>query len=61
MFCERRRRGAVAVGAPGQGSPPAAAVAKDSHGGHRSFSEITDLFRMLSCWRVAIKSALIII
>ena len=50
MFCERRRRGAGAVGAPGQGSPPAAAVAKGSQGGHESISETTDYFRFHSCW-----------
>ena len=43
-FYVRRRRGAGAAGAPGHSSPPAAAVAKGSQGGHRSFSETTDLF-----------------
>ena len=59
-FCERRRRGLVLWWALGQGSPPAAAVAKGSHGGPRSFSENSDLFYFHLCWHLATNSALII-
>ena len=52
--------GLVLWGQQGQGSPPAAAVAKDSHGGHRSISEITDLSRFLWYWHFEINSALVI-
>jgi hypothetical protein len=52
--------GLVLWGQQGQSFLPAAAMAKVSHGGHRSISEITDRFCMLLCLYLAINSALII-
>ncbi len=52
--------GLVLWGQQGQSFLPTAAVAKGSHGGQRSISEITDLFRFYSCWGFEINSALVI-